>query len=73
MTVVVTGDDLTLDEVVRVARDHEPAELSPDALARMEAARTVVEHVLERNVPVYGMTTGVGVRSEEHTSELQSP
>ncbi|HXY86300.1 MAG TPA: aromatic amino acid ammonia-lyase [Gaiellaceae bacterium] len=68
MTVVVTGDDLTLDEVVRVARDHEPAELSPDALARMEAARTVVEHVLERNVPVYGMTTGVGVRKRIRVS-----
>ncbi|MDQ2982914.1 MAG: aromatic amino acid lyase [Actinomycetota bacterium] len=62
MTVVLTGDDLTLEEVLRVARDGEQAELAPAALKRMAAARAVVEQVLETDVAVYGMTTGVGVR-----------
>jgi histidine ammonia-lyase len=62
MTVVLTGDDLTLEQLVRVARGAESVELSPDAVARMSVSRAVVERVLERDVEVYGLTTGVGSR-----------
>ena len=62
MTVVLTGNDLTLEQLVRVARGGESVELSPDAVARMNAARGVVERVLERDVEVYGLTTAVGSR-----------
>jgi histidine ammonia-lyase len=62
MTVVVTGWDLTLDEVVRVARDGEQVELEPGALERMREARAVVQGVVERGDPVYGVTTGVASR-----------
>ena len=62
MTVVLTGGDLVLEQLVRVARDSEMVEISPDAVARMETTRAVVERVLERGVPVYGLTTGVGAR-----------
>ncbi len=62
MTVVLTGDDLTLDEVVRVARVREHVELAPEAVERMRGTRAVVERVLESGEIVYGLTTGVGVR-----------
>jgi histidine ammonia-lyase len=62
MTVVLTGNDLTLEQLVRVARGGETVELSREAVARMEAARAVVERVLAQDVPVYGLTTGVGAR-----------
>ena len=62
MTVILTGSDLTLDEVVRVARERERVELHADAAERMMAARTVVEAHLEAGTPVYGMTTGVAAR-----------
>jgi histidine ammonia-lyase len=62
MTVVLTGNDLTLEQLVRVARCGETAKFSPDAVARMEVSRAVVERVLARDVPVYGLTTGVGAR-----------
>jgi histidine ammonia-lyase len=62
MTVVLTGNDLALEQVVRVARGGETVEFSREAVARMEAARAVVERVLARDVPVYGLTTGVGAR-----------
>ena len=64
MTVVLTGHDLTLDEVVRVARTGEPVELAESALAQMMESRAFVEHVLERGDPVYGMTTGLGMRKK---------
>ena len=66
--IVLTGDDLTLDQVVAVARRGEAVEISPDALARMQAARAVVERMLELDVPVYGLTTGVGARKRVRVS-----
>jgi histidine ammonia-lyase len=62
MTVVLSGDTLTIEETVRVARAAEPVELSEDALRRMAAARAVVERTLADGVEAYGVTTGVGVR-----------
>jgi histidine ammonia-lyase len=62
MTVVLTGGALTLDEVVRVARDGERVELHPGTRERMLVARAVVESHLDAGTPVYGMTTGVAAR-----------
>ncbi len=62
MTVVLTGSDLTLDEVVRVARGGEPVELNPDALARMRETRAIVERAVASEEPVYGLNVGVGMR-----------
>lgn len=62
MTVLLTGETLTIAETVRVAREAERVELSEDALRRMAAARAVVEQTLAGGVEAYGVTTGVGVR-----------
>ena len=62
MTVELTGRDLTLDEVVRVARGGEQVELSPDAESRMREHRAIVERTLSDGTPTYGVTTGVGMR-----------
>ncbi len=62
MTVRLTGRDLTVDDVVRVARRHERVELAPDAVAHMRATRAIVESALERGDTVYGHTTGVGAK-----------
>ena len=61
MTVVLSGSRLTLDELVRVARDGEAVALAPGVGARMARARSVVETVLAAGDPVYGLNTGVGV------------
>jgi histidine ammonia-lyase len=61
MTVVLTGSALTLDELVRVARDGAAVALAPDVEKRMARARRTVEAALARGDQVYGLTTGVGV------------
>ncbi len=61
MTVVLTGSDLTLPELVGVARGREPVALAQDVPERMRASRRVVEHALARDDAVYGLTTAVGV------------
>ncbi|HEX2044452.1 MAG TPA: aromatic amino acid ammonia-lyase, partial [Gaiellaceae bacterium] len=64
MTVVLTGSDLTLAEVVRVARGGEEVAVAEDALARMAESRRLVERAVARDDEVYGLTTGVGARKK---------
>jgi histidine ammonia-lyase len=61
MTVVISGGDLTREQVVRVARGHEDVALDPTAVERMRATRQIVESALARGDVVYGLNTGVGV------------
>jgi histidine ammonia-lyase len=64
VTVILSGQGLTVEEVVRVARDGEPVELDAGAVERMRETRALVERVIARGDVVYGMTTGVGARKK---------
>jgi histidine ammonia-lyase len=72
VTVLLTGNDLTLDEVVRVARRGEEVELAPESLEQMRTTRAVVEHALETGQQIYGFTTGVGMRKKFAIDEGQA-
>src|SRR3954470_13238035 len=71
MTVVVTGQDVTLDELLRVAREHEPVELGGSVAAVVGRGREIIERALEGPAPVYGLTTGVGVRKRTHVDAAE--
>jgi histidine ammonia-lyase len=73
MTVKLTGDDLRLEDVLRVARERAPVALAPGAADRVRAARAVVEAVVEAGAPVYGVTTGVGVRKRMRLDPSELP
>jgi histidine ammonia-lyase len=62
VTVVLTGLDLSLEDLVRVAREGEDVELAVAAIERMSEARAVAERAIAGQTTVYGVTTGVGVR-----------
>src|SRR5882724_9824017 len=62
MSVMLSGSDLSVTDVVRVARGGERVELDPEARDRMDSARAVVEAALHSGEPVYGLTTGVAER-----------
>ena len=64
MTVELTGGNLTLGEVVRVARGGEDVELAAECRARMRERRAVVERAAAAGTPAYGVTTGVGMRRD---------
>jgi histidine ammonia-lyase len=55
----VTGSTLTLDDLVAVARHDVKVVLDSQAIDRMQASRDVVERVLARDEPIYGLSTGV--------------
>ena len=58
--IVLTGEDLTVDRVVQVARAGAKVTVGADALNRVREARRVVEQVLAQGAPVYGVNTGLG-------------
>src|ERR1700760_3559800 len=62
MTITLNGSDLTVTQVVAAARHGEAVTLAPGAIAAMRRSRAVVQEILARGEPVYGLTTGVGER-----------
>jgi histidine ammonia-lyase len=46
MAVVLDGSNLTVETVVRIARNGERVELHPDALERIKACRAMLEEKL---------------------------
>jgi len=67
------GNALTLDEVIRVARNGEPVSITETSLSRMRISRGKVEQALRSETAVYALNTGVGllanVRLEEASIE----
>jgi histidine ammonia-lyase len=58
--IVLTGADLSIDDVEAVARRDAPARLDDDARGRMQEARDVIEALVADGQVVYGVTTGFG-------------
>jgi histidine ammonia-lyase len=58
--VKLTGDNLSIEDVVAVAREGARVSISADAIRRMRRARDVVEKILASGETVYGLNTGLG-------------
>jgi histidine ammonia-lyase len=76
MPILLTGNDLTFDQLYSVALHHETVALSPAAVTRMKASRAVVDRLVAANETAYGINTGFGklasVRiSAEQVRQLQ--
>jgi len=56
----LTGQRLTMEQVEAVAVDGVKVVLSPDAVAKMQASRDVIEKIVSRGQVVYGVSTGFG-------------
>jgi histidine ammonia-lyase len=64
MTITITGSGLTIEKVVRVARQNEEVKLHPDALKRIIACRAMLEEKINAHEIMYGVNTGIGEFSE---------
>lgn len=65
-TIVLNGDDLTVDQVLAIARGRAHITLDEAALVRVRAARDVVDRVLASGEAVYGLNTGLGSLARHH-------
>jgi len=61
MAVVFDGESLTIECVVRIAREYEEVLLSQEAEKNIQKARTYVEKKLAEGAVIYGLTTGFGM------------
>jgi histidine ammonia-lyase len=61
---VITGNDLKVEDVVRVARHGQRVELHPDAVERINICRDMLEKKILANEIMYGVNTGIGEFSE---------
>jgi histidine ammonia-lyase len=64
LAIVLDGKGLTIEELVRIARDSETVELSKGALERMKTCRAMLERKIEAREIMYGVNTGIGEFSE---------
>ena len=61
--VVVDGRTLAYGDVVAVAHHGAQVALTDEVLPRLARERAVVDDVVDRQIPTYGLTTGLGARS----------
>ncbi len=59
--VELDGHHLTIEEVVRVARQGEEVKISAQGVENIQRSHQVLERILESGKPVYGINTGFGV------------
>ncbi len=62
------GKSLTIEQVMRIARENAPVRIAKEAYAPMDGARAYVEKKLDEGAVVYGLTTGFGKFSDTYIS-----
>lgn len=71
MTLILNGNNLTIESLVQVARYGEKVELHPDAVVRINKCRAMLEKKIEAHEIMYGINTGIGEFSELILSDDQ--
>lgn len=69
--VVITGEDLTVEQVARVAWQGAPVVAAASAVETLRRSREIVERLAARPEPVYGLTTNLGELKEERIPDDQ--
>ena len=69
--VLLTGNDLTIEQVDAVSRASAAVSLTTESRQAIKANRGVIERKVAANVPIYGVTTGIGEFSRIQVSPEQ--
>ncbi|MFA4925792.1 MAG: aromatic amino acid lyase, partial [Candidatus Aminicenantales bacterium] len=59
MSVIIDGN-LTIEQLVSVAKGKEKVELHPEAVRRINRCRALLEEKIKKNEIMYGVNTGIG-------------
>ncbi|MBP7459736.1 MAG: histidine ammonia-lyase [Candidatus Delongbacteria bacterium] len=75
--IYLDGNQLTIDQVIQIARDHEEVALDPEAIGRVHQSSGIVDQFIHENRIIYGITTGFGSFSQvkippENVRQLQA-
>ena len=74
--VLIDGNNLTIEDFIKITRGSKQIELSQAAIDRVNKSRALVDKFVDQNKVVYGITTGFGKFSDvvitgDETKELQ--
>ncbi len=72
----ITGENLTLEELILVARGKAQVVVAQEAVKRVQESRKIIDEIVENERVVYGVTTGFGSLcnvsiSKEDCAQLQ--
>jgi histidine ammonia-lyase len=71
MPIVLDGNNLTIEKLVRIARYSEKVELDPNAIERIKICRQMLEEKIQSHEIMYGVNTGIGEFSEVVLNDSQ--
>ncbi|WP_138159812.1 HAL/PAL/TAL family ammonia-lyase [Peptoniphilus catoniae] len=60
---------LTIEEAMAVVRFNEELEFSSEAIERVKRCTGLIEDSIKKNIPMYGVTTGLGANSTKNISQ----
>jgi histidine ammonia-lyase len=67
--VTINGNQLTIEQVVQVARQNDPVVLDPGSRANIEQANHWIQEIIMQGKPVYGINTGFGIFADRLISD----
>lgn len=56
----LNGENLSIEDLERIARQGVKVEIASEAMKRLEEARELVFELADKGIPIYGFTVGVG-------------
>jgi len=69
--VQIDGETLTIENIVKVARENEKVVISEKAKEKVKRCRRILEKMIEENKVIYGVNTGFGALSRIKISPLE--
>ncbi len=70
--IILDGNSLKIEDVVKVARDRYTVELSKESEKNIKTGQEIVEELVNKGEAIYGVTTGIGEFSKIRVSKEQS-
>jgi histidine ammonia-lyase len=64
MSIVLDGSNLTIENLMKIARDQESVSIHPEFLTKIQACRNMLEEKILAHEIMYGVNTGIGEFSE---------
>ena len=64
MTIVLDGTNLTIENLVKIAREGEEVSLAPQSITKINICREMLEEKIRAREIMYGVNTGIGEFSE---------
>lgn len=61
MTLLLTGENLSIEDIRLFLNSNDKIEISEEALIRVRKSRKTVEKIIENKETIYGITTGFGL------------